>query len=134
MAFDWFRTGDVEVDPAAVQVLEIKALNRPVTLVFGIRNMPQRPPGDVAMARQMSREGGDILQHDRGIPHAGRKGVRGKRVGALEERGPCCPTIPKDAVDGRRGGYQRVVVAVVHADQSVRDGRRAAAGAAGAAA
>lgn len=135
MAFDRFRAGDVEVDAAAVQVLEIKALNRRgVTLVvIGIRNMPQRPPGDVAMVRKMSREGGDMLQHDGGIPHAaGRKDVRGVRVGALEERGPCCTAIPKDAVDGRRGGYQKVVVVavVVHADQSVQDGRRAAAGAA----
>ena len=101
MAFGRSLRGDGEVDPAAVQVLEIKALNRPVALVFGIRNMPQRPPGDVAMARQMSREGGNILQHNGRIPHAGRKGVRGERIGALEERGPCCPTIPKDAVDGR---------------------------------
>lgn len=130
MAFDWFREGDVEADSAAVQVLEIEALNCRVALVFGIRNMPQRPPGDVATARQMSREGGDIFQHDGGIPHAGRKGVRGERVGTLEERSPCCPTIPKDAVDGRREGYQRVDVAAVHAGQSVRDGRRAAAGAA----
>lgn len=84
MAFNWFQTGDVEVDPAAEQVLEIKALNRRVTLVFGIRNMPQRQPGNVAIARQMSQEGGDILQHDGGIPNAGRKGVRGERVGAPE--------------------------------------------------
>lgn len=106
MAFDWFREGDLEVDPAAVQVLEIKALSCRVALVFEIRNMPQRSPGDVATARQMSREGGDILQHDGGIPHAGRKGVRGERVTTLEERSPCCPTIPKDAVDGRRGGIK----------------------------
>ena len=45
--------------------------------------MPQRPPGDVAMARQMSREGGNILQHDGGITHASRKGVRGERVGSF---------------------------------------------------
>ena len=82
----------------------------------------------------MSREGGDILQHDRGIPYASREGMRGERVSVLEECGPCYPTIPKDTVDGRQGRYQRVVVIIVYADQSVRDGRRAAAGAASTAA
>jgi hypothetical protein len=51
MTFDWFRIRDLEVDPAAVQVLKIRALDRRVALVFGLRNMPQRPPGDVAVAR-----------------------------------------------------------------------------------
>jgi hypothetical protein len=51
MTFDWFRIRDGEVDPAAVQVLKIRALNGRVALVFEIRNMLQRPPGDVAMTR-----------------------------------------------------------------------------------
>jgi len=104
MAFHWLRPGDREVDPTAVQVLQIRALSC-VAIVLGIRHMPQRPRGNMTMARQSSRERGDILQREGGRPHAGRKGVGGERVGALEEGGPCCPAIPEDAVDGRRGWH-----------------------------
>lgn len=107
MALDWLRNRELEVFPAAVKILKAK-LPIPCVVfgfVLGIRNMPQSSPNDGAMLRQMSWQSGDILQHDGGISKAGREDVWRKRVGAVEEGGPCRPAVAKDAINRCRGWY-----------------------------